>query len=261
MGQRKGARRNISMKRGIYLLPSIFTSLSLFCAFYSITASIRGSILHASWAIILAGVFDGIDGRIARLTGSTSKFGEQYDSLVDMISFGVAPAILVYNWALLPYGRWGWLVTFLYIICTALRLARFNVQSELRENKYFQGLPSPASAGMLATTVIIFNNLGIPEIKNITIPLITCLLAMLMVSNIRYYSLKDFNVRKRRPFSTLLAFVFLLILFLGEPEIFLFMTGVIYTISGPVGFFIMMRKRRILKQALKETNNYNHISK
>jgi len=212
------------MKKGIYLLPSIFTSLSLFCAFYSITASIKGSILHACWAIIIAGVFDGLDGRIARLTGSTSRFGEEYDSLVDMISFGIAPAILVYNWALQPYGRWGWLVAFLYIICTALRLARFNVQSESRENKYFQGLPTPGAAGMIATTVIIFNNLGMPVIKNVTIPLIT-------------------------------------ILFLGEPEIFLFITGVIYTISGPVGFFIMKRKRRILKQELKETNNYNNISK
>jgi CDP-diacylglycerol--serine O-phosphatidyltransferase len=261
MKQGNGDRRNRSMKKGIYLLPSIFTSLSLFCAFYSITASIKGSILHACWAIIIAGVFDGLDGRIARLTGSTSRFGEEYDSLVDMISFGIAPAILVYNWALQPYGRWGWLVAFLYIICTALRLARFNVQSESRENKYFQGLPTPGAAGMIATTVIIFNNLGMPVIKNVTIPLITCLLALLMVSNIRYYSIKDFNFRKRRPFSTLLAFVFLLILFLGEPEIFLFITGVIYTISGPVGFFIMKRKRRILKQELKETNNYNNISK
>ena len=137
------------------------------------------------------------------------------------------------------------------------------MQSESRENRYFQGLPTPGAAGMIATTVIIFNNLGMPVIRNVTIPLITCLLAMLMVSNIRYYSIKDFNFRKRRPFSTLLAFVFLLILLLGEPEIFLFITGVIYTISGPVGFFLMKRKRRISKESETntETNNYNNISK
>lgn len=258
MRKRRSDRRNTRMKRGIYLLPSIFTSLSLFCGFYSITASIRGSMVHAGWAIVFAGIFDGIDGRIARLTGTTSKFGKQYDSLVDVISFGVAPAILVYTWSLQPYGRWGWLVTFLYIICTALRLARFNMQSESIENKYFQGLPSPASAGMIATTVIIFNSLGIPGIRNITIPLITCLLAMLMVSNIKYYTLKDLNVRKRRPFNALVAFVFLLILFLGEPEIFLFVVGVIYTVSGPVGFFITKRKERIRKeQALLEDTHYH----
>jgi CDP-diacylglycerol--serine O-phosphatidyltransferase len=217
--------------------------------------------VHASWAIIFAGIFDGIDGRLARLTGTASKFGEQYDSLVDMISFGVAPAILVYNWALHPYGRWGWLVTFLYIICTALRLARFNVHPESRENKYFQGLPSPASAGMIATTVIIFNTLGIPELKNFIMPLITCLLAMLMVSNIQYHTLKDLNVRKRRPFNALVAVVFLLILFLGEPELFLFVIGVIYTLSGPVGYVITKRKKRIQKNAIVDTNHVTSITK
>lgn len=261
--RRVKGKRNLSMKRGIFILPSIFTSLSLFCGFYSITASIKGSFLQAAWAIILAGVFDIIDGRIARLTRTASKFGEQYDSLADMISFGVAPGILVYTWALQPFGRWGWLVTFLYIICTALRLARFNVQSESIENKYFQGLPSPASAGMISTTVLLFLNLGIAEIKNVTIPLMTCLLAMLMVSNIRYISLKDFNFRKRRPFNVLVALIFILILFFGEPEIFLFTVGVIYTTSGLVGHLLIMRKRRISKESetLKETNNYNNISK
>ncbi len=261
MGRGKGNRRNISMKKGIYILPSIFTSLSLFCGIYSLTASIKESFMQASWAIVLAGIFDIIDGRIARLTRSVSSFGKQYDSLADMISFGVAPGILVYIWALQPYGRWGWLVTFLYVICTALRLARFNVQSESIESKYFQGLPSPASAGMIATTVILFYTLGIAEIKNITIPFITCLLAMLMISNVPYNSLKDFNFRERRPFSVLVAFIFLLILFFGEPEIFLFMTGVIYTMSGLIAYFLTMRKRRTSKQSLEETNNYNNIPK
>lgn len=261
MKKGKKHRRNLSVKKGIYILPSIFTSLSLFCGFYAITASIRGSLLYASWAIIFAGIFDGIDGRLARLTGTASKFGEQYDSLVDMISFGAAPALLVYTWALQPYGRWGWLVTFLYITCTALRLARFNVQVESRENKYFLGLPSPASAGMIATTVIIFDTLGIPGLRNFTIPLITCLLAMLMVSNVPYHSLKDFNFRKRRPFNALVAFVFMLVLFLGEPEIFLFMIGIIYTLSGPVVYFIAKRKKSDRKQAVVETNHFTSTTK
>lgn len=249
-GKDKG--RSIGIKRGIYIIPSIFTSLSLFCGFYSITASIKGSFLHAAWVIILAAVFDVIDGRIARITRAVSRFGEHYDSLVDMVSFGIAPGILVYNWALQPFGRWGWLATFFYIICVALRLARFNVQSYSLENKYFQGLPSPPSTVMIATTVIIFYNLGIAEIKNVTIPLLTCLLAMLMVSTIKYHSFKDFNFREKRPFNVLVAVILLFILFLGEPEIFLFAGAGIYTISGPVGFFIKIRRKRLQKEMLED---------
>jgi len=254
----KGKRK---FKRGIYILPSIFTSLSLFCGFYSITASIKENYLYASWAIILAAAFDAVDGRIARLIHSVSRFGEQYDSLVDVISFGIAPGILVYNWALRPFGKWGWLATFLYIICVTLRLARFNVQSKSLENKYFQGLPSPSSAVMIATTVILFYNLGIVEIKNVTIPLLACLLAMLMVSTIRYHSFKDFDFKKRRPFSVLVALILLFILLIGEPEILLFTGAAIYTISGPVVFFFMMRKKRVQKKLLEEKEGYKNISK
>jgi len=254
----KGKRK---IKRGIYILPSIFTSLSLFCGFYSITASIKESFLYASWAIILAAAFDAIDGRIARLIHSVSRFGEQYDSLVDVISFGIAPGILVYSWALKSFGKWGWLVTFLYIICVTLRLARFNVQSNSLESKYFYGLPSPSSAVMIATTVILFYNLGIAEIKNVTIPLLTCLLAMLMVSTIRYHSFKEFDFRKRRPFNVLVALILLFILLIGEPEIFLFAGAGIYTISGPVGYFFMMRRKRLQKELLEKTESYKNISK
>ena len=258
MRREKGKRK---FKRGIYILPSIFTSLSLFCGFYSITASIKENYLYASWAIILAAAFDAVDGRIARLIHSVSRFGEQYDSLVDVISFGIAPGILVYNWALRPFGKWGWLATFLYIICVTLRLARFNVQSKSLENKYFQGLPSPSSAVMIATTVILFYNLGIVEIKNVTIPLLACLLAMLMVSTIRYHSFKDFDFKKRRPFSVLVALILLFILLIGEPEILLFTGAAIYTISGPVVFFFMMRKKRVQKKLLEEKEGYKNISK
>jgi len=253
MSRGKGKRK---IKRGIYILPSIFTSLSLFCGFYSITASIKLSFINASWAIIIATVFDAIDGRIARLTNSVSKFGEHYDSLVDVISFGVAPGVLLYNWALQPFGRWGWLATFLYLICVVLRLARFNTQSKSLESKYFQGMPCPPAALLIASTVIFMYNHGIAEIKNVAIPLLTCILAMLMVSPIRYHSFKDFDFRKRRPFSVLVAVIILLIVFFGEPLFFFFLGAWIYTISGPIGYFFYMRKKRLQKEMLEEKKAY-----
>jgi CDP-diacylglycerol--serine O-phosphatidyltransferase len=255
---RKG-RGKRSMQRGIYLLPSIFTSLSLFCGFYSITSSIKDNFLQAAWLILLAGAFDSIDGRIARIIHSVSRFGEHYDSLVDMISFGIAPGVLVYLWALQPFGRWGWLVTFFYIICVALRLARFNVQSSSLENKYFHGLPSPPSAAMIATTVILFHSLGIGEVKMVAIPLMTCLLALLMVSTIHYQSFKDFDFKRRRPFNVLVALILILILFIGEPEIFLFVGVGIYTLSGPIGYLLVVRKRRIQQARLEDTKTYTTI--
>ena len=198
--------------------------------------------LQASWAIIIAAAFDAVDGRIARLTRSVSRFGEQYDSLVDMVSFGIAPGMLAYLAFLQPFGRWGWLATFLYIICVALRLARFNVQLKFIESKYFQGLPSPPSATMLATTVILLHSLGIADIKNSAMPLITCVLALLMVSTIRYNSFKDFDFRKRRPFNVLVALILLIVLLLGEPEIILFSAAAIYTLSGPLGYLYLLRR-------------------
>ena len=249
--RRGQGKRNIS--RGIYILPSIFTSLSLFSGFYSITAALNGNFIHASWAIIIAGLFDAADGRIARLTRSVSKFGEHYDSLVDMISFGAAPAILIYLWALQPYGRWGWLATFLYVICVALRLARFNVQTAAEEKKYFQGLPSPPSAVMISMTVIFFGSLGITEVVSIVMPLLTCFLALLMVSTVRYHSFKDFDFRKRRPFNVLVSLVLLLIIFLGEPEISVFSGAVIYTLSGPIEYLFNLRKKKLSNTIVEDS--------
>jgi CDP-diacylglycerol--serine O-phosphatidyltransferase len=253
MKRGKGRKK---IKRGIYILPSIFTSLSLFCGFYSITASLGGNFVQASWALIIAAIFDAADGRIARLTRSVSKFGEHYDSLVDMISFGATPAILVYTWVLKPFGRWGWLAAFLYIICVALRLARFNLQSSSSENKYFQGLPSPPSGVMLAATVILFSSFHFDEALTIVIPVITAVLALLMVSNLRYYSFKDVDFRKRRPFNVLVALILLLILFLAEPEILLFAGAAFYILSGPVAFLFKVRKKKVQKDILGESEQY-----
>lgn len=253
MKRRKGRKK---IKRGIYIVPSIFTSLSLFCGFYSITASLSGNALTASWALIIAALFDAADGRIARLTRSVSKFGEHYDSLVDMISFGATPAILIYTWALEPFGRWGWLAAFLYIICVALRLARFNLHLGASENKYFQGLPSPPSAIMLAATVILFTRYNAADALSITIPLITVLLALLMVSNLRYYSFKDVDIRRRRPFNVLVAVILLLILILAEPEILLFTATALYVLSGPFMFLLNTKKRNAHKELLEKSEQY-----
>jgi CDP-diacylglycerol--serine O-phosphatidyltransferase len=170
-----------------------------------------------------------------------------------MISFGAAPAILIYIWALQPFGRWGWLATFLYIICVALRLARFNVQTSSIEKKYFQGLPSPPSAVMIAMTVIFFKSLGITEVVSIVMPLLTCCLALLMVSTLKYHSFKDFDFRKRRPFNVLVALVFLLIILLGEPEILIFSGAVIYTLSGPVEYLCTLRKKKLASDVIEES--------
>ena len=253
MSRGKGRKK---FKKGVFILPSIFTSLNLFCAFYSITASLQGHFLHASWAIIIAAAFDAVDGRIARLTHSVSKFGEEYDSLVDMVSFGIAPALLVYLSSLKVFGRWGWLAAFLFIICVALRLARFNVHLKFIDSKFFQGLPSPPSAGMLATTVIFLNSVGILDVKIRAMPVMTCLLALLMVSNIRYYSFKDFNFRKRRPFSVLVALVLILVLLLGEPEIILFGASAAYALSGPVAYLIALRHRKPAAELAEESKYY-----
>jgi len=253
MKRGKGRKK---IKRGIYILPSIFTSLSLFCGFYSITASLGGNFIPASWALIIAALFDAADGRIARLTRSVSKFGEHYDSLVDMISFGAAPAILVYTWVLQPFGRWGWLAAFLYIICVALRLARFNLHTSSSENKYFQGLPSPPSAVMLAATVILFSRFKFDEAIMVVIPLITAVLALLMVSNLRYYSFKDIDFRKRRPFNVLVALILLLILFLAEPEILLLAGAALYVLSGPGTILYNVRKKKLQKEILEESEQY-----
>lgn len=253
MSRGKGRRK---LKKGVFILPSIFTSFNLFCAFYSITASLQGRFLTAAWAIIIAAAFDAVDGRIARLTHSVSKFGEEYDSLVDMVSFGIAPAVMMYLSSLQSFGRWGWLAAFLFVICVALRLARFNVHLKFIDSKYFQGLPSPPSACMLATTVIFLNDLGILDVKLRPIPVMTCLLALLMVSNVRYYSFKDFNVRKRRPFSVLVALVLILVLLLGEPEIILFGVSALYVISGPIAYLAGLRQRRAATECAEEPKCY-----
>jgi len=221
-------------QRMIHPLPCLFTTASLLSGFYAIISAINGNFFHAAVAIIVAGIFDALDGRVARLTKTTSIFGMEYDSLSDLVSFGVAPALLAYLWALEPYGRYGWLAAFLYVATTALRLARFNSLTLDKSPKDFVGLPCPAAAGMIATTVLFSHYLGATEtVKHVSILLLVYLLSYLMVSNIRYLSFKHPAAKRKKNFQVTVAIVLLLILVAAEPPVTLFLVGIVYVLSGP----------------------------
>mgnify|MGYP001435641631 CR=1 FL=1 len=234
-----------NLRKGVYLLPNLVTAGGIFAGFYAIIASTDGHFARAAWFILLAGIFDGLDGKVARLTGTTSRFGGGLDSLADVISFGVAPGVLMYNWALRPFGKLGWLAAFLFVICGALRLARFNVQVSTVESKRFVGLPIPAAAGIVATCVLLFYELGgTGTIKMVSVVVLVFALAFLMVSNISYFSLKDPELFKRQPFIMLVVAIMLLIVIVAKPEVMLFVIGMIYMISGPFEYLYGRRKRK-----------------
>ncbi len=215
-------------------LPCLLTCVSLFCGFYSIIAAINGHFFAGAIAILIAAVFDGLDGRVARMTGTTSTFGKELDSLCDLVSFGVAPALLAYLWALTPYGRYGWLAAFLYVATTALRLARFNTQST-GSGSDFVGLPCPAAAMMVASTVMFSRFLGATEtVKHVSILLLIYILSYLMVSNHRYLSFKQLKIKKEKKFQIVVFMLLVLILVATEPPVTLFVVALVYILSGPV---------------------------
>ena len=245
--------RNRRRLRGVYILPNLFTSGNLFCGFFATLATFKGQFLHASIAILIAGVFDVLDGKIARLSGANSRFGIEYDSLADLISFGLAPALLVYSWALKPYGRVGWLAAFLFLACGALRLARFNVQTATLDNKFFKGLPIPAAAWMIALTVLLYHRLGFQVIQEqICILVMIYLLAFLMVSNIRYFSIKGLDLFRRKPFKSLVLLILCIIIVVAEPEITLFSIFTLYVLSGPASLLVVLWRRRFAKRVAQE---------
>lgn len=228
--------RRESLKRGVYILPNLFTTGSLFAGFYCIVSTMNGNYNLAAWFILVAAIFDGLDGKVARLTGTTSKFGVEYDSLADLVAFGVAPGVLMYAWALKPFGKLGWLAAFLYVVCGALRLARFNVQVNTVESKRFVGLPIPSAAWMVASCVLIFYHLGgSGTIKKLSVLLLIYVLAYLMVSNHSYYSFKDPELVKRQPFGFLVLAIIIIIVIVAQPEIMLFTLASAYVASGPIG--------------------------
>jgi len=216
-----------------YVLPNLVTILGLFCGFYSIIATLNGEYVIAASATLVAFVFDGIDGKLARMLNATSDFGIQLDSLADLVSFGVAPAILVYKWALAPYGRLGWMAAFLFVACGALRLARFNVQTKKLDPRFFIGLPIPAAAGVVVTSVL-FAKEFIGDPSNMTVPVwftfTIYVLAFLMVSNIRYYSCK--TCIQQKSYNVLVVFVLFIFVLGLYPELFLFLLSTGYALSG-----------------------------
>ncbi len=187
--------------------------------------------------------------KVARLSGATSKFGVQYDSLADLVSFGVAPAVLAFSWALRPYGRFGWLAAFLFVVCGALRLARFNVMSASGETKFFKGLPIPAAASMIALTILLYLRLiETGWVKDIVILVMIYVLAFLMVSSIRYFSFKELDLAKRKPFSIFMFVILSMIVIVMEPVIVLFGFVLAYICSGPVNMIMGWRKKRVLRK-------------
>ena len=237
------------MRKGIYILPNLFTTGNLFCGFWAIISVFQEKFFYAAVAILLACVFDILDGKVARLSGATSKFGVQYDSLADLVSFGIAPALLAFSWALRPYGKFGWLAAFLFVVCGALRLARFNVQSASGEVKYFKGLPIPSAALMIALTILLYLRLIETNwVKDIVILVMIYILAFLMVSNIRYLSFKELDLAKRKPFSIFIFVILSMIVIIMEPTIVLFAFILFYVFSGPVNMVMVWRKKRALRR-------------
>ena len=245
-------------KRGIYLLPSILTTFGMFAGFYSIISSINGDFTIAAISIMIAMMWDTLDGRVARLTNTQSAFGAEYDSLADLVSFGLAPALLVYEWSLYELGRFGWLAAFVYLACAALRLARFNTQVGIADKRYFQGLPSPAAAGVIAS-MIWLKIWTFASFDSNVISLgyylgagITILCGLLMVSNVRYYSFKELD-SKKASFRFLLLIVMSLIILMYKPNIILFTGFFLYLLSGPYITAAGLNKRRIEKKQSKGT--------
>jgi CDP-diacylglycerol--serine O-phosphatidyltransferase len=219
--------------RKVYLVPNLITSANLFCGFYSVVASSRGDFLTASWAIFIAAIFDSLDGRIARLAKATSAFGVEYDSLSDLTSFGLAPGFLLYQMALAPLGRVGIAVSFIFTLCSALRLARFNVTASTLPKRYFQGLPTPAAANMVGTFVIFQNEVAMDRIDRSGWMLFLGLgISLLMVSSVAFPSFKEFHWRSRTSVGLLLVGMLSLVLILLNPEVCLFLVGSLYVLAS-----------------------------
>jgi CDP-diacylglycerol--serine O-phosphatidyltransferase len=247
------------MRRGIYVLPNLFTTANLFCGFYAIIASMKGMYEIAAVSLLIAAVFDGLDGRIARMTHTTSKFGAEYDSLCDLVTFGVAPAVLLYSWSLSNYGKWGWLAAFLFVVCGALRLARFNVQIGVIDSRVFNGLPIPGGSAAVATGVLLYYYLGFEgRFPDWSILIGTVALSLFMVSSIKYYSFKDLNFFSRKPFMSFVLIIVILVIVVAEPQIMLFTFACGYSLSGPAWALLKLGRRLAAGAREKKTQCGDH---
>ncbi|MFZ5810541.1 MAG: CDP-diacylglycerol--serine O-phosphatidyltransferase [Thermodesulfobacteriota bacterium] len=243
-------------RKGVYILPNLLTAASLFCGFMGILWAIEGRFELTSLAILASCLFDGLDGKVARLTGTSSDFGVQLDSLCDLVAFGVAPAIMIYQWQLHAFGRLGIMASFLMVACGALRLARFNVQSSTGSKKFFVGLPIPA-AGCVVATLFMFVPYMPDDLARAVMPkaclVLAYVLSFLMVSRVRYASFKEFGLIKAHPFRAMVTAILLFVLVASEPKLlgFLFFFG--YLVSGPVyTFLVLPRRSRLLRESLQE---------
>lgn len=238
--------KNSVKRKGIYLLPNLFTTAGLFSGFYAVIASMNGLYESAAIAVFVAMLFDGLDGRIARMTNTQSQFGAEYDSMADMVSFGVAPALIAYNWGLAELGKLGWLAAFIYCAGAALRLARFNTQVGVTDKRYFQGLASPAAAAVIAASIWLGSQNAIDG-HNVSwlVALITIMLGLLMVSNFRYLSFKNIDWRSRVNFLVILSLVGIFVFVSLEPALILCLIFYLYALSGPVMTIYGIRKLKI----------------
>ena len=234
-------------RRGIYLLPNLFTLAALFSGFYAIIAGMSGNFDEAGWAIVIAAICDGLDGRIARLTGTQSAFGAQFDSLSDMVSFGVAPALIMFSWGFAPLGQVGWAASFIYMSCAALRLARYNVQLGTVDKRFFVGLQSPVAAGLVSFVPWVGFRYGI-EVTGFLpyfFALLTIFAGLLMISNYRYFSFKELDFVGTVPYMVFVFTIVLLVLIVQNPPVVFLAVSIIYAASGPIGW---LYKRQALKK-------------
>lgn len=232
--------------RGIYLLPNLLTTAGLFSGFYAVIASMNAHFESAAIAIFIAMLFDGLDGRVARMTNTQSEFGAEYDSMADMVSFGVAPALIAYNWGLAELGKIGWLAAFIYCAGAALRLARFNTQVGVADKRYFQGLASPAAAAIIAGAIWTGTYYEISGNQvSYLLALLTAAAGLLMVSNFRYYSFKDYDWRGRVNFIVILALVGLFVIVSVQPATILFCAFSLYALSGPIYTIRRIKKLKV----------------
>jgi CDP-diacylglycerol--serine O-phosphatidyltransferase len=243
-------------RKGIYLLPNLLTTGALFAGFYAIVAAINGRYEPAAVSIFVAMVLDGMDGRIARMTNTQSDFGAEYDSLSDMVSFGLAPALVAYEWMLVELGKIGWLCAFVFTSAAALRLARFNTQARVADKRFFQGLPSPAAAAVLAGIIWFFESYALKS-HFAAMPVLfvlTIAMALLMVSNMRYYSFKELDLRGRVPFVAVPAIVLGFVLISLDPAAVLALCFTGYAFSGPAMTLLELRRRRRDRKGSEHSN-------
>ncbi len=232
--------------RGIYLLPNLLTTAGLFSGFYAVVSSMNGHFISAAVAIFIAMIFDGLDGRVARMTNTQSEFGAEYDSMADMVSFGIAPGLVAYNWALSGMGKFGWLAAFVFVACAALRLARFNTQVGTADKRFFQGLASPAAAGVIASLVWVGASYELNgHDHGFIMGFITILSGLLMVSNFRYNSFKEVDWKGKVNFLVVLAIVLVFVVVASSPAELLALIFILYACSGPITTFRTVKKLKL----------------